>query len=61
MMDILKELPVVKVGVDDLQGLVGDPGMSISGLRAYVKQLIDIPEDRYGPQEGMLDLYSTFS
>jgi hypothetical protein len=27
VLDILKELPIVKVGVEDLPGLVGSPGM----------------------------------
>jgi hypothetical protein len=27
VLDILKELPIVKVGVGDLPGLVGSPGM----------------------------------
>jgi hypothetical protein len=32
VLDILKELPVVKVGVGDLPGLVGNPGMFLRHL-----------------------------
>jgi len=32
VLDILKELPIVKVGVGDLKRLVRDPGMSPEGI-----------------------------
>lgn len=32
-MDILNELPVVRVGVRDLEGLVGDPSTDLTKVR----------------------------